>query len=218
MIDSNRVLPVAILGVLVILSGCTAAIAGDDPVEFEADAAGVDSDTLAETNYEFISTTENTLNHTVTLGNEERTVVITNQITTYETRGDTVASTGVFTVVSTPSASIIGQPVNPIARMSNEQIVSTISEVSDKVAISDIEKVDEYTLEINGTDSTVTKYDGTTTIEGVTVDVHVYLTTVEIGDDTVIAVGVTPQQSDSVPDDEIDTLMQGLTHIDPEAE
>lgn len=212
MADNSRTLAILAIAGLVLLSGCSALVTGNNPVEFAADPAGVDDATLSETNYELANSEESTINRTVSIAEEERTVIITNHMKTFEKQSSNSKSTGLFAVFSTPSAEVAGQAVNPIATVSNDRLVDLVTKQSDSGSINDVEKVDEYNLTVNGDQTTVTKYEGTTTVEGQKVDVYIHLTKMQMDSDTVVAVGIYPKLTAEQSSDEMDALMQGLEH------
>lgn len=212
MISRTRPVTALLLTALLLLSGCTAAITGSEPIAFEADPAGVDAETVNEREYEQVDQQNLTAERTVSFAEQERTVKITNHLTSYEKQTGPMPAGGMLTVFSSPSAEVLGQAVNPITRMSNDQLVSTVVEQSESESIENIEKVSEHNVTVNGEKTTVTKYEGTTTIEGERVDVYLHLTKIQVADDTIVAVGVYPQEAESFAHDDMDALMQGLQH------
>jgi hypothetical protein len=208
----KRAVAALAVAALLMLGGCTSAITGDGPVTFDAEQATVSQDTLNQQNYKQTGERSPSIERTVEVAGQERTVNITNQLVSYQKDTDTVTETSTFTVFSTPGATIAGQPVNPIASMSNDQLVDTVLSNANQNKIRDIQELDNYNTTVNGTETKVTKYKGTTTVEGQEVDVYMHLTKVQMGDDIVVAVGVYPEMAQSTSEGDMEALIRALQH------
>jgi hypothetical protein len=114
----------------------------------------------------------------------------------------------VFSVVSTPAVEIAGQTFNPVGDYSNDRLVQTITDRFG--TLSNVDRVSERRIVVSGTETTVTKYAATTTVEGREIDVFVHVTKVRDGEDFLVGVGVYPQQLDQ--ESEVLTLMRAIEH------
>jgi hypothetical protein len=199
------------LTVLVLTSGCLGVLSSG-PTTFEAAPADVDSAAASQTGFEKNGTRDSTVTREIGPDGASQTVEVVSKVTTYEKSLDIPLlgsmRLGVFSVVSTPAVEIGGQTFNPIADYSNAQLVDL---VTDRFGtLSNVERVSSRQLQIQGTETTVTKYAATTTVEGQEIDVFVHVTKVRDGDDFLVGVGVYPQQLDQ--ESEILTLLRSIEH------
>lgn len=199
----------AVIAVL-LLSGCVGFLTGDSPAEFSSDSVGVNNEALNETNYSLSNEQNMTTNRSVTVAGEERQVIITNHLKSYQKQNTVTPSTSAFTAFSTPDAKIIGESVNPLAQLTNDELLETVLDKSGTHQVTDVENVSAYNLTVQGDETVVDVYEGTTTIEGQNVDVYIHLTNVQMDNNVVVAVGVYPQQTDDMSRSDIKTLIQGL--------
>jgi hypothetical protein len=114
----------------------------------------------------------------------------------------------VFSVVSTPAVEIAGQTFNPIGDYSNDELVRLVTDRFG--SLSNVERVSSRQVLVRGTETTVTKYAATTTVQGREIDVFVHVTRVRDGDDFLVGVGVYPQALDQ--ESEILTLFRAIEH------
>ena len=202
-----------LVGLLVVSSGCTGLITGET-VEFDSAPATVSDSALKETGYEQSMADEQTLERTVTVAGQERTIRVTNHIRQYQ-RGIDLGpvgevNAGRFIVFSTPSANVAGQTLNPAASWSNERLVEEVASRNDQ--INDVQFERNRTVEALGESREVAVFSGTTTIEGQNVDVLIHLTSFEHEGDVVVAVAVYPERIDDREGPRVDTLLGGLSH------
>ncbi|MFB6222052.1 MAG: DUF6517 family protein [Haloarcula sp.] len=209
----QRGLLTALVGLLVVSSGCVGLLTGET-VEFDASPASVDDSALEETGYEQTMADEQTIERTVTVAGQERTVRVTNQMRQYQ-RGIDLGPLGEveasrFVVFSTPSASVAGQALNPAADWSNERLVEEVA--SRNSQIDDVQFERNRSVDALGESREVSVFSGTTTIEGQEVDVLIHLASFEHDGDVVVAVGIYPERVDGRESDRVDTMLGGLSH------
>lgn len=213
MYTRRRALAVGAVG-LTALSGCTELATGDEPLAREASPAAVSESVLSETGHELEDEQTETITEVVEAGGESREVEATNHITLYT---DTVEGpdgseieSSLFGVVSTPAFEFVGQSFNPIADADNEEILEFASSEFGQLAVGD--ELEETTMSVLGTDTTVSKFDGTARFEGERVDIHVYVTAVQHEDDIVLAVGGYPEQLEAEAEADVLALFEGIEH------
>jgi hypothetical protein len=199
------------LTILVLTSGCLGVLSSASTT-FEADPADVDSAAASQTGFEKNGTRDDTITREVGPDGLSETVTVVNKVTTYEKSLEIPLlgsmRLGVFSVVSTPAVEVGGQVFNPIADYSNARLVDL---VTDRFGtLSNPEQVSSRRLQVVGTETTVTKYAATTTVEGQEIDVFVHVTKVRDGDDFLVGVGVYPQTLDQ--ESEILTLLRAIEH------
>lgn len=201
----------ALVSLLVVSAGCTGLITGET-VEFDAAEATVDDETLSSTGYEGGNVTAQTTTRNVSVGGQERTVRITNQVTQYsrsgELRGVPVSELSSFIVLSTPGAEMAGQTLNPVADWSDRRIVDQVAQRSGTVR--DITFQENRTVQSLGESREVSVFNGTTERAGQEVDVRIHVTSFEHEGDVLIGVSVHPVEIDER--ENVDDLLGGLQH------
>ncbi len=213
MISNRRTLAAVAVALLLVTSGCIGFITGDEPLTFAADPAAVSDEAAQDAGYELNGTQPLEINETFEVAGQERQVTATNYLTDYQKSmelgplGET--EVGVFTVVSTPAVEIAGRTLNPIGSYSNERLVEFVQEQYS--GMSDIERVGEQNVTVQGTETTVTKFAATATLEGQEVDVYIHVTKYRDGDDFIVAIGVYPQQLDS-EEENIISMIESIEH------
>ena len=194
------------------LAGCLDFILGDGPAEFSAGPARVRQDVLDETGYQLDDRSSIDIEREFEVGDQSREVVITNSRANY----DKAVSAGplddvraaVFSVLTTRRASVLGREFNPVAEMSPRRLLELVQERHG--GLDDLEHEAETEVSVAGETATQEVFSGTSSIEGVTVDVRVHVTeAVELGDDLAVTIGVYPE---FVPEEEdnIHTLMDAV--------
>jgi hypothetical protein len=206
----HRLLALTLL-VLAATSGCLGAFSSG-ATTFEAEPADVDSAAADGTGFEKNGTRDSVATRELGPAGATQTVKVVSKVTTYEKTLEIplLGSTrlGVFSVVSTPAVEIAGQTFNPVGDYSNDRLVQTITDRFG--TLSNVDRVSERRIVVSGTETTVTKYAATTTVEGREIDVFVHVTKVRDGEDFLVGVGVYPQQLDQ--ESEVLTLMRAIEH------
>lgn len=214
MVLNRRGAAVVAIALLMMTSGCIGFLTGSEPLRFSAEPAAVSGSAAEDAGYEYNGTRELTVNRSFDVGGQERRVVATNRIADYTKSveigplGD--AEVGVFNVVTTPAVEVAGRTLNPIGSYSNARLVEFVQQQYS--GLGDIQRVNDRNITIQGTETTVTKFSATATVEGQEVDVFVYVTKYRDGDDFVVAVGVYPQQLESQEEPNVFSMMQAIDH------
>lgn len=215
----QRTMLTALVGLLVVSAGCTGLLTGDT-VEFTANEASVGDSALESTGYEGQNASEQTIERDVSVGGQERTVRITNHYAVYARSANVSENVGgnvsgveapevaQFVVISTPGAQMAGQTLNPLARLSNRQLIDRVAERTG--GIEDVEFVENRTVESLDGERNVGVFNGTTTLDGQEVDVRIHVSSFEHEGDVIVAVGVHPVGIEE--EENIDELLAGLEH------
>lgn len=204
------------VALLIVLSGCAAT---QGPLTFSSDPATVTQAGLDNTGYELQNQEQYTINRTVEVQNQSKEVKITNHVTAY-TRQSSVkgvsgdATTGMFTVLTTPSASFAGQSLNPLSHVSNERLLNEIGSRSQN--INNIQKLGTYNTTILNNQAEVTEFSATTTLNGQQVDIKVHIVKTTHNGDLVVAVGLYPEKLENTEEDAIKTLFKNIQHTEQE--
>jgi len=212
MYTRRRALAIGAVGITA-LSGCMDFVSGNEPLSREAEPAVVSDAVLSETELELEDERTETITEEVEAGGESREVEATNHITLYsnsiEAPDDDIESS-LFGVVSTPAFEFVGQSFNPIADADNEEILEFASDEFGQLDVG--EELDETTMTVLDSETTVSKFDGTARFDGQRVDVHVYVTSVQHEDDFVLGLGGYPEDLEEQEEDDILSLFEGIEH------
>ncbi|WP_410764459.1 DUF6517 family protein [Haloferax sp. DFSO60] len=198
---------------LVVTSGCLGVLTGDEALSFESEPAATDASVASNAGYSTNGTEELKINRSFTVAGQERQVVASNHLTTYEKKVNLglfgEAKLGVFSVISTPAVEVAGQTLNPIGDYSNDQLVGLVR--SRYQGLNNVEQVSSRNVQMLGETANVTKYSATARVEGEQIDVYVHVTKIRHEDDFIIAIGVYPQQLDG-EEENILELMRSVEH------
>lgn len=197
------------------LAGCSQ-LTSDEPLEFESTPARVPDDALAETGYEEADVTDIEVERTFNVGGQERTVTVTNWQGEYqrsldidvELAGD--LSGTVFTTLTTPQIEILGQEVNPVADMSNEEILDRIQRRYDSLERVEVDAEESET--ILGETTTRTRFTADARVDGTTIETYLHVSNpVESNGDLVASASAHPR---ALPDEEarIVRMMRAIQH------
>jgi len=175
---------------VVLLAGCTGGA-----LSFSASPATVEADALAAADYAGGPPEQVTVNESVEVGGASRQVTATTWTATYDANG-TPAS---LVVASTPDATVAGQSVNPLARLSGRELLERLAQEVDNaggVDLQDLEVVEREEREVLGTRTEVTTFATTASTEQGDVPVRIHLASVSHEGDVVVLVGVDPEEVD----------------------
>ena len=214
MIPGRKVMAVVVVAGLLATSGCIGFLTGEEPLEFSAEPATVSDSAAADAGYEYNGTRALEVDRTFEIGGQERRVIATNRVSDYVKSVDLgplgEAEVGVFNVVTTPAVEIADRTLNPIGSYSDARLVELVQR--QYTGLGDVRRVSERNVTVKGTDTTVTKFSATATIEGREIDVFVHVTKYRSGDDFVVAIGVYPQQLDGQEESNVLSMMRSIDH------
>lgn len=173
-------------------------ILGEESLAFEADAARVPDSTADGAGYEFQGVADQTIERTFEVADQSRDVRVTNRMAEYEKAVDLgplgELRAAIFTALSTPQVSVLGQTFNPVAEMSTAELAERIQSRFED--IGSLERDGESTVTILGVETTLTRFTGRTQLPGgQEIDIYLHISEpVDHEDDFVIAVGGYPQR------------------------
>jgi len=200
------------LAALIATSGCLGVLGGDG-LSFSASQATVSEDALQATGYEEVRVNESEISREFSAGSQSRNVTVTNWVAMYE-RSVSVPVLGerraaVFGAFASPGVSILGQSFNPIDDYSERDLAQLAQQQYDGLSVGQTASTRNMTVLDEST--TVTKFEGSATIGGQSVDVYVHVTKVKHDGDHVVAVAIYPQALDG-EQEHVDELLTGLEH------
>lgn len=198
----------ALVAALLVVAGCGAG----GVTTFEADPAAVSESVVADTDYEFNGTTEQTINRTVEVAGSEQTATVINKISTYEKAIEFpgVGSRRVAAVVilSSPSVGIGGNEFNPIADFTASDLANTVGERREGLTVGDKQGSSE--VQALGTRTTVSRFAGTQSVGPTSVDVVIHVTKIKHEGDFVVTFAVYPTRIDDA--ETVQRMIGALVH------
>jgi hypothetical protein len=226
---NRRVLGIGGLVVLLGLGGCLGFVTGE-PLAFESEPAVLANDTTATTNYSVQAYNETELSRTVRVFGAEREVQLSFHRVVYigvpainetevraraEENPDAVRDRetlsiepSIVTLLSVPDATFSGQSVNPLTRLSNEELVRQFSGGSGS-AVSEFEVAEERSVTMLGSETDLTVFN--TTVENGSQPSRVSVAKIGHEDDVVVYIQVRPQNA-IIERDRLDTLLERVEH------
>lgn len=189
----------AVFGILLVVAFVPAGFLGlaiNDKTTFTASPAAPDNATVTEAGYELQTADEVTVEQEISLAGQDRTIVVNNQRRTYE-RAVAVQNrsfnTGVFVTLSTPAIRVAGSSQNPLADMSDRELLQRFSDqLTDGSGNPDFERVGTREAAMAGSATDVGEFQTTVSVDGEPQEVIVYVTRVRSQNDIIVAVGVHP--------------------------
>jgi len=208
----RRILALVAVGVVVLSAGC-GFLLGLEPLTFSSSPITVSDQAVQEAGYEEAVVGPQNESRDFTAFGQTRTVEVTNHVGRYERSvdlgplGSRRAAT--FVALSSPEIEVAGNTVNPIADISDEEILERVGSQYESVSVGD--QTGTRTVETLGDSRTVTRFNGTVTVEGTEIPVFLETSRFKHGSDYVVVVAVYPQD---VPGEveRVETLFAGLDH------
>ena len=197
------------------LAGCTALdVVTGDPAEFVSGTATVADATLDESGYELNEVTDNTQTREFDVAGSTREVRVTSTIAEYDKAVELFGEryqAAVFAVLATPRVEVLGQAINPVGELDDDERAQLI--VDRYEGVSDLERSSEYTTAVLDTDASVTVYtaEGEIAGTGVSAELEFHVAeAVEAGDDYVVPLAAYPS---SFGDGEnVRRMLNGIEH------
>lgn len=208
--DSTRTVGVLALVVVVATSGCIGFVTGEEALVYEANEASVSEDALSTTGYEQTLSEELVVNRTVS----DRRVEVRNHYARYEKYDDIAEeTTGVLAVVSTHRVDVFGHTTNPYANMSYAGILANVTADYDTAFgdLGDARFVENESATVLGENARVGVFATNTTFGGEQVEIRLYVTRVQHGDDVVLAIGGHPTKLPA-GEQELIAMLEGIEH------
>lgn len=196
-------------------TGCTGLVFGDG-MSLEAEPAAVSDEALSGTEFQLGDTQTVRINETVSVAGQERTIRATNHVAIYNRTvdiGPLSGQVGAFVLASTPDYTVAGRSLNPVAGMSNRELVERFrGQLEGQLGgLENLRAVDNRTEPVLGGAAEVTTFAAETQYQGRTVTVNIHVTKVRHEDDVIVAIGVHPEAlQQQAP--EVFTLMRGIEH------
>ena len=177
------------VALVVVLAGC----AGGS-YSYAADPASIDAGVLSDAGYEHAEPEAIEIEDQFEVAGQDVEIEIRSWVVGY----DRSAGDGLLLVVSTPDATVAGQSVNPLARLSGTELITRALEASGEGdgEVRDVEEVAVEERTILETETTVRSYEGVLETDEGDVPIAFHLATVEHGDDVIVLLGVHPQAFD----------------------
>jgi hypothetical protein len=215
---SRTTLATLLFAGLLATTGCLGFITGNNALTATSTDVAVSDSALSATDYEPIKQKTISVNETVSVADQERTVKATSHLRVYSrdvpiqvndvTLPADVAVTR-FAVLSTPKAQVAGESLNPIGHLSEEELVKRFLQEYNE--INELEFVGNRTVSSLGDKRTVSTFSATVQItENVEIPILFHVTTFAHNDDYITAIAIHPEQIDE--EKRIERLLNGLEH------
>ena len=211
--QTRRVLASLAIALLALTAGCVGVLTGEEALAFDAEPVEVADEQRAEADYETVAVEARTVNRSVSVAGETREVSVTNRVASYQRAVDLgplgEAPFARFTVLATPQVEVLGQTFNPAGGFSNRDLALRLQSQYD--SIEDVRFVGNRTVEILGEPRTVSRFDATTTVAGVGIDLALHVTKFQHGGDFVVAIAVYPARLDGEAA-RVEAMLRGIQH------
>jgi hypothetical protein len=204
-----------LLLVLVVLAGCNAG-PGDrtpEPIEVSASEATVSSEAVSAAGFAEAGVEEVQVDRSGTLsvsGDVEMDLGYQIRATGWRATYRSAEGASVFGLYTAPMAQPerVDARIDPLGDRSLAEIVAGAQTTYEDPA--DLERVQNRTVAVLGSETTVQQFAGTATRDGEDIEVTVHVATVDHEGDRLRAVGVTPREADNW--ETLRSLFEGVSH------
>jgi hypothetical protein len=216
MVERQVVVSLALIA-LVLTSGCTSFIQGEQPLRLTATPAGVPDQTLEQTGYAQQRASTLPYNRSFDLFGWKRQVEFTNHLRVYArsesvsgdislfndtnaTANDAIAvESATFTVLSTPGETIARSQLNPVANESHRRLLDRFRSVVGP--LEDVQRENETPVTMLGQETELTTFvaERRATDGGNAREVVVHVARVTDDDNVVVAIGSHPRSMTEEP-------------------
>lgn len=195
---------------------------GDEPLEFSADPASIRESVLTETGYDEHEIEAVVIEETFAAAGQTQEVLVTNWQAEYDKAidlgelplpTDDRIRAAVFTALTTPQVSVLGQTFNPVADMDSQELAKMVQDQYEEV--DELEQVGEESVSIVGESTTVGEFEGEATLEGegISIDLTLHIAeAVESGDDFLVGVGGYPTQLRVQEQPNVFSMLEAIEH------
>lgn len=201
----------AFVGLLVLTGGCSQLLS-EGPLSYQAESVSISDTALSKTGYEKVETRTYNRTRNFTIAGEERRVHVKGYAVQYGRNVSVNAASGTLArvgVLSSPKIDIANKTFNPLDDLSNKRLVKRISRRYDE--LGNVEKVGQRSVTILNESRTVTRFEGTVSHQGTTVDVYIEVTKFSHGDDYLVVSAVYPRQLDGERA-RVNTMFRNVVH------
>jgi hypothetical protein len=217
-IPSRTTLATLLFAGLLVTTGCLGFITGESALTATSSDVAVSDSALSATGYEPIRQQTVSVNETVSVADQERTVKATSHLRVYsrdvplqinDVTLPADADVTRFMVLSTPKAEIAGHSLNPIGHLSEEKLVKRF--LNEYNEIDGLDFSGNRTVTSLGDERTVSTFTATIQItENIEIPILLHVTTFAHNDDYITAIAIHPEQIEE--GNRIDQLLNGLEH------
>jgi len=198
---------------MVLTSGCLGVLTGSEPLSFGAAKATERQQTLSETGYRQVAVESQNDTRQFSAAGQTRNVTVTSWVSQYQRSVDLGAlgsqPAAVFVAISTPQVDVLGRTFNPVGDMSNRELLEQLQSQYGRIQVGP--QADSQNVTVLGSETTVSKFAGTATLGGTSVDVYIHVTKVKHDGDFVVAVAIYPQRLTG-EQKRVFRLLDGLEH------
>jgi len=202
----RQTLVAILLATTMALSGCSV-ITGDG-ASYVSENVNIDETVVSDTNYTLERVEWQNRSRDVEIAGEQRTINVSTQVKAY-TWGE---SQGAFAILATPTVDVAGQKMNPVADMSNEELIRQLeSGFEGQGEIENLDQTDEYTVDAVNDTRTVTVFSATAIRDGTERQILIHVLKFTDGSDIVVGAAVHADGATEVRGD-TETMFAGIAH------
>lgn len=203
-------------GTIALTAGCLGFVLGDEPLEFDADRVAPTDQKLDKTGYEENEVNEETIERTEEIGGVERDFkasLWTSIYTKTVEYGGQEREGSAFAAVSIPGMTVAGRSINPLAEMSNKELLEEfLSQLEgENGSIDDIHHDETFSLDIFGESRDVDAFTGESEMDGQTIDIEIKVASFDHEDDLLVLLGVYPKRL-TEESANVEELMESAEH------
>lgn len=191
---------------LVLTAGCTALAGGGGDLSYAAGPISVADAAVSESGFTLASDESFNFEQTLEVAGQERTVQV-NADMIHLQRDYGVGTPASVVILSIPEIKLLGQQISLAKRIGPMSLVERAG-----ASVGDLErdqKQGEREVSILGDQRTVEVFSGSAKRNGQQADVLIFMTTFTHNDDTIVAIGLTPQAADG-GDDAVLRVFRGI--------
>lgn len=213
----GRPLLAAALAAVVLLSGCSALLGGD-PLRYTATEAAFCASTAAETGYVVDDSGWRNVTREVEAAGGAKTLYVENYLNGYVhevpvENGSGTELAGGVAVLSTPRATVAGQPLNPVGSWSPRRLVEEFSDGFDEYGeLTGLEETGTFAVTTLETETTVTAFAARGQRDDESVPVRVHIARIPHAGDYVV-VGAVHERGDADERRRVERLFGCLEHV-----
>lgn len=189
-------LAAAATGTVALTAGCLDFALGNGPLELNSDRVAPTDAALEEAGYVEDAVEQRTVDETIDARIErdvEATVWLSRYSKTVDYQG-AEREAGFFGAVSVPDFSVLGRSFNPIADMSNEELLSEFLDrfEGDYGTVDDTAPKESFALDILGDGRQVDIFEGEANYKGERIEIELAVTSFSHEDDLIVLLGTYP--------------------------
>lgn len=196
-------------------AGCVDLLLGTGPTTFAAKEPSVADSALSNSGYEHVETELKTVEKTIEIESQQRTVKLENYLAKYRhpvelPEAGTIEDGALFTAFATPQIKILDQTINPIAELDIQALAKQLLVLYAAVTVG--EQIEQLQLETLGAAREFGRFAGLVTVASTELDALFDLGKIQHAEDILVLLGSYPQLLKTEEAQNVETLVGGVEH------